>query len=44
MQSYRDLVVWQKAMNLVVAVYRVTQTFPKNEIYGLASQMQKGMG
>jgi four helix bundle protein len=41
MQSYRDLLVWQKAMELVVAVYRVTETFPKSEGYGLSSQMRR---
>jgi four helix bundle protein len=41
MQSYRDLLVWQKAMELVVAVYRVIQAFPKSEVYGLSSQMQR---
>jgi four helix bundle protein len=41
MQSYRDLIVWQKAMNLVIAIYEVTQNFPKSEMYGLASQMQR---
>ena len=41
MQSYRDLIVWQKAMRLVVAIYKVTQKFPKSEVYGLASQMQR---
>jgi four helix bundle protein len=41
MQGHKELVVWQKAMDLVVAVYRITRTFPKTEIYGLASQMQR---
>lgn len=41
MQSHRDLLVWQKAMDLVVAIYRITQAFPKSEVYGLASQMQR---
>ena len=41
MQGHRDLVVWQKAMDLVVAVYKLTKSFPKTEIYGLASQMQR---
>ena len=41
MQGYRELLVWQKAMELVVAVYRVTQAFPKSEVYGLSSQMQR---
>jgi four helix bundle protein len=40
-QHYRELIVWQKAMNLVEAVYRMTDEFPKKEIYGLASQIQR---
>jgi len=39
--SYKDLVVWQKAMDLVVAVYNLTEEFPKSEIYGLTSQMRR---
>jgi len=30
-QSYRDLIAWQKGIELVAAIYRVTQTFPKDE-------------
>lgn len=41
MRSYRDLLVWQKAIELVVAIYSITQRFPKNEAYGLVSQMQR---
>ena len=41
MQGYKDLLVWQKAMDLVVAIYRVTQSFPRTETYGLANQMQR---
>jgi four helix bundle protein len=33
--------VWQKAMDLVIAIYRVTEKFPKTEVYGLANQMQR---
>ncbi|HUV50266.1 MAG TPA: four helix bundle protein [Anaerolineae bacterium] len=40
-KSYRDLEVWQKAMDLVVICYKMTKEFPKNEIYGLASQLQR---
>jgi four helix bundle protein len=40
-QSYRDLIAWQKAMELVVSVYTCTQTFPKVETYGLISQMRR---
>jgi four helix bundle protein len=38
-KSYRDLIVWQKGMDLAVEVYRLTNTFPKKETYGLASQL-----
>ena len=41
MQGHKELIVWQKAMDLVVAVYRLTEPFPKTEAYGLASQMQR---
>jgi four helix bundle protein len=40
-QSYRDLEVWQKAMELVVECYQITKSFPKNEVFGLASQLQR---
>jgi len=39
--SYRDLVAWQKATNLVVAVYRLTAFFPQSEMYGLVNQMRR---
>jgi four helix bundle protein len=39
--SYRDLVVWQKAMDLIVVVYRATCDFPKEETYGLVSQLRR---
>lgn len=39
-QSYRDLIVWQKSMNLVDAVYRLTASFPKSEMYELTAQMR----
>jgi hypothetical protein len=32
-KNYRDLIVWQKSMELVVAVYDVTKKFPKEEMY-----------
>lgn len=38
---YRDLVVWQKAMDLVVEIYRLCQSFPAAERYALVSQMQR---
>ena len=40
-KSFRDLRVWQLAMELVEVVYRLTRSFPKSEIYGLASQIQR---
>jgi four helix bundle protein len=41
LKSYRDLKVWQKAMDLVVECYRITTLLPKNETYGLVSQIQR---
>src|ERR1700758_3374562 len=40
-QSFRDLVVWQRAMQLTVAVYKLTQDFPRAEQYGLTSQIRR---
>lgn len=40
-RSYKDLVVWQKAMNLVVDCYRFTEDFPKSEMYGLTNQLRR---
>jgi four helix bundle protein len=40
-RSYRELEVWKKAMNLVVDCYRLASQFPKTEVYGLASQLQR---
>jgi four helix bundle protein len=40
-RSHRDLIVWQKAMDLVVTVYRESDSFPKVEIYGLTSQVRR---
>ncbi|NOT67461.1 MAG: four helix bundle protein [Methylophilaceae bacterium] len=39
--SYRDLLVWQKSIDLTVIVYALTMTFPKTEIFGLSSQLQR---
>ena len=38
--SHEDLQVWQKAMDMVVAVYQLTEEFPKREMYGLTGQMR----
>ena len=40
-QSFRDLAVWQKSIQMTVAVYRLTHDFPREEIYGLTSQMRR---
>jgi len=40
-KSFRDLRIWQLAMELVERVYRLTRGFPKQEIYGLSSQIQR---
>jgi four helix bundle protein len=40
-ESYRDLRVWQRAMELVVGVYAETRSFPRDELYGLVSQMRR---
>jgi four helix bundle protein len=39
--SFRDLRVWQQAVDLALAVYKATGSFPKHEIYGLAQQMRR---
>ena len=41
LKSFRDLRVWQAAMDLVEHIYRLTQNFPKSELYGLTSQLQR---
>jgi four helix bundle protein len=40
-KSHRDLIAWQKAMNLTVEIYHVTKAFPREEMYGLISQMRR---
>ena len=39
-KSYRDLIVWQKSMELTVAIYRLTRTLPSVERFGLVAQLQ----
>ena len=41
MRNFKDLKVWQKAHELTLAVYRATRAFPKDELYGLTSQMRR---
>lgn len=40
-RSYKDLKVWQKAMELAEAVFDTTKSFPKDELYGLVSQLRR---
>ncbi|MBS1810282.1 MAG: four helix bundle protein [Acidobacteria bacterium] len=40
-KSHRDLIVWQKAVQLVVVLYDLTKGFPREEIYGLVSQIRR---
>ena len=39
--SHKDLIVWQKSMNLVTEIYKLTKPFPKEEMYGITSQMRR---
>ncbi len=40
-QSFRDLQVWQRAIQMSIAIYRLTQGFPREELYGLTSQIRR---
>lgn len=40
-KGYKDLVLWQKAMGLVVLVYKLTNSFPEGERYGLVLQLRR---
>lgn len=39
--SYRDLIAWRKAMDLVTEIYGVTKTFPREELHGLTNQLRR---
>ncbi|OGI85662.1 hypothetical protein A3A01_01790 [Candidatus Nomurabacteria bacterium RIFCSPLOWO2_01_FULL_39_17] len=41
MNTYKDLTVWQKSIELVTEIYELTKKFPKEEIYGLTSQIRR---
>ncbi len=41
MQNYKDLKVWQKAHALTLIVYKITRCFPKEETFGITSQMRR---
>ena len=40
-KTYKELIVWQKAMDLAEAVHRLSKSFPKEELYGLTSQLRR---
>ena len=39
--SFKDLIVWQKSRDLSIVIYRLTENFPKSELYGLTNQMRR---
>ena len=39
--SHKDLIVWQKSMDVATEIYKITDIFPKSELYGLTSQMRR---
>lgn len=41
LKNYKELIVWQKAYHLCLEIYRLTKGFPKEEIYGLSSQIRR---
>lgn len=40
-KTYKDLIVWKKAIDLVMKVYQLTKSFPRDELFGLTSQMRR---
>ncbi len=41
LRSYRELIAWQKSVDLVAEIYAITREFPRDEIYGLTSQLRR---
>lgn len=41
LKSFRELIVWQKSMQLVEEIYKLTSKLPKDEVYGISSQMRR---
>lgn len=41
MTPFRNLIIWQKSMNLVTKIYKTTRQFPKEELFGLTSQIRR---
>ena len=42
-KTYKDLIVWQKAVKLSVLVYQLTNNFPKNEMFGITMQIRRAV-
>ena len=40
-KSYKDLLIWQKGINIVVLVYKIVESFPKEELYALSNQLKR---
>lgn len=40
-KSFKDLIVWQKAYKLVIEIYKITKSFPKDEVYSLTQQIRR---
>jgi four helix bundle protein len=43
LKNYRDLLVWQKSYQLCIEIYRITRDFPKEEKFGLTSQIRRAV-
>ena len=43
LKSYKELKVWQKATQLAIDIYQITQKFPKSEVYGLTTQIRRSV-
>jgi four helix bundle protein len=41
MQNYQNLEIWKESLNLTVLIYKITETFPKSEIFGITSQIRR---
>ncbi|WP_342213438.1 four helix bundle protein [Chryseobacterium indologenes] len=41
MANFKELIVWQKSIDFVTEIYKTTEAFPKDEIYGLISQIRR---
>lgn len=42
-KSFKDLIVWQKSKQLAISIYKLTENFPKSELYGLTNQMRRSV-